>query len=45
MLSAMGHGDSLGAIRVSLEPTATPDQVDAFLDVFRKIIERRAKKA
>lgn len=45
VLSAMGHGDSLGAIRVSLEPTATPDQIDAFLDVFRKIIERRAKKA
>lgn len=45
VLSAMGHGDSLGAIRVSLEPTATPDEVEAFLDVFRKIIERRAGKA
>lgn len=45
VLSAMGYGDSLGAIRVSLEPTATPDQVDAFLEVFRKIVERRAKRA
>ena len=45
VLSAMGYEDSLGAIRVSLEPTATPDQLDAFLDVLRKIVDRRAKRA
>jgi cysteine desulfurase len=45
VLSAMGYEDSLGAIRVSLEPTATPEEVDAFLDVLRKIVERRARKA
>lgn len=43
VLAAMGHEDGPGAIRVSLTPDATRDQVAQFLDVLRRIVERHTR--
>lgn len=40
VLAAMGHEDGPGAIRVSLEPDASVESVDQFLEVLRKIVAR-----
>ncbi|MCK4203202.1 cysteine desulfurase [Brucella pituitosa] len=43
VLAAMGHEDGPGAIRVSLEPNASTESVDQFLDVLRKIVARHER--
>jgi cysteine desulfurase len=43
VLAAMGHEDGPGAIRVSLEPDASIESVDQFLDVLRKIVARHER--
>ncbi|MFS2326606.1 cysteine desulfurase family protein [Brucella sp. H1_1004] len=43
VLAAMGHEDGPGAIRVSLEPEASAESVDQFLDVLRKIVARHER--
>lgn len=43
VLAAMGQKDGPGAIRVSLEPNASPESVDQFLDVLRKIVARHER--
>ncbi|KXF77298.1 cysteine desulfurase [Paramesorhizobium deserti] len=41
VLAAMGHEENVGALRVSTGPEADADAVSRFLDVLRKIVERR----
>lgn len=43
VLAAMGLEEGSGAIRVSLEPNASIESVDQFLDVLRKIVARHER--
>jgi len=41
VLSAMGFDPKLGALRMSLGPTTTEDEIDTAISVFAKIAARR----
>ncbi|WP_422370305.1 cysteine desulfurase family protein [Hoeflea sp.] len=44
VLAAMGADAALGAIRVSLSSMQTEEEIDAFLDIFRRINGRRMER-